>query len=486
MSRLGNQAAVLSMARLANYGLMLLSPMILVRILPVAAFGRYREFLVYTSLLIAFAAFNINDSLLYFIPAHAQSRWRIIQQSTILVACSSFAIVAFAIALDLALKGALIGNFLFPTAIYVLLFVNVDFWESSWLADHRPVPVFLYTTGRLLARMIVVVVAAITTHNIATIVWSLIALESVRLAGSVIAWKVSSKIEDRQPLTNLWRAQLQFCMPWGTAVVLAMTSRNLGNIVVVKLLGTAALAYYTIGLYGEPIIAAIRNSLSTVLLPQMVRQGSSSTEERLRVWRRGIVVNCVILFPLVIVLARYAEPLILRVFGGSYRPSVLVLQIYTLVILRECFDMTLPLRSANRTMPLVQSSVVGLLVNVVCLIFLVPRAGIAGAALSLVAAGFAEAIYLGWCVARVSKISMARLLPWGVIAKVALAAIVAGAVILSNVWTKSMGFFGLALGSVVYMTAFWLLLWLLRVPEAGLLWGWATRALRIGASKSGL
>jgi O-antigen/teichoic acid export membrane protein len=485
MSRLANQAAVLTVARLGNYGLMLLSPMILVRILPVADFGRYREFLVYTSLLIAFAAFNINDSLLYFIPAHTESRWRIIRQSTILVACISASIVLLAIFLDLGLNGALIGHFLFPTAIYVFLYVNVDFWESSWLADHRPVPVFFYTTGRLLARMIVVIVAATVTHNIAIIVWALIALESVRLIASTIAWRAISVVEDRHPTINLLRAQLRFCMPWGLAVVFAMTSRNLGNIIVVKMLGSASLAYYTIGLYGEPIIAAFRNSVSTVLLPQMVRKSASSVEERLGIWRRGIVVNCVILFPLIVLLARYAEPLIVHVFGASYRPSVLVLQIYTLVIFRECFDMTLPLRSANRTMPLVHSSLVGLLVNVACVFLLVSRAGIAGAALALVAASFAEAFYLGWCVARLSNISMVKLLPWNVIGKVALAAIVAAGVTIGNILTSSLGMAGPILTSAVYMVVFGLLLWLVRVPEAWLLWSWATRAMGMGASRSG-
>ena len=41
MAGVGNRAAVLTLARLANYGLMLVSPVILVRLLTVAQFGRY-------------------------------------------------------------------------------------------------------------------------------------------------------------------------------------------------------------------------------------------------------------------------------------------------------------------------------------------------------------------------------------------------------------------------------------------------------------
>jgi O-antigen/teichoic acid export membrane protein len=57
MSEIGNRAAILTLSRLANYGLMLVSPIVLVRLLSVADFGRYREFLLYASILQSFAVF---------------------------------------------------------------------------------------------------------------------------------------------------------------------------------------------------------------------------------------------------------------------------------------------------------------------------------------------------------------------------------------------------------------------------------------------
>ncbi|HEV7138922.1 MAG TPA: hypothetical protein VGN43_19960, partial [Steroidobacteraceae bacterium] len=94
MAGVGNRAAILTLSRLANYGLMLISPVILVRLLTVAQFGRYREFLLYASVLQSIAVFSINDSLLYCIPAHAASRWRTVRQTAVLIACSSLITVA--------------------------------------------------------------------------------------------------------------------------------------------------------------------------------------------------------------------------------------------------------------------------------------------------------------------------------------------------------------------------------------------------------
>ena len=47
MAPLAHRAAYLSLARLANYGLMLVSPIVLARVLTVEDFGHYREFLLY-------------------------------------------------------------------------------------------------------------------------------------------------------------------------------------------------------------------------------------------------------------------------------------------------------------------------------------------------------------------------------------------------------------------------------------------------------
>jgi O-antigen/teichoic acid export membrane protein len=176
------------------------------------------------------------------------------------------------------------------------------------------------------------------------------------------------------------------------------------------------------------------------------------------------------LLPISVMLARFAEPIVVFVFGAAYRPATLVLQIYTLVIVRECFDLTLPLRSASRTTPLVASTALGLGVNLVCLLVLVPRAGIAGAALSLVAASAAEALFLYGCVCRFERLSAAHLVPWGHIAKVAAAALLAGAVTLSESWTAALGMLGILCAGAVYLVVFAILLWLLGVPEAQLFW----------------
>ena len=181
MRKMVHQAALLSIARMANFGLTIISPLVLVRFLTVTDFGRYREFLLYITLLGSVASFSISESLLYFVPLHPRSTWLIVRETAVLTAIISSAVVVAFVVVDLLVPGGLVGPYLVPVALYVLLFVNVDCWKTLWIATGRLRAVMAYTAGRLAVRMLVVVCVAVMTTNVSAIIWSLIGLEALRL-----------------------------------------------------------------------------------------------------------------------------------------------------------------------------------------------------------------------------------------------------------------------------------------------------------------
>jgi O-antigen/teichoic acid export membrane protein len=468
MRGIAHQAAILSVSRIANYGLMIISPIILVRLLTVTDFGQYREFLLYASLLQTAAAFAISDSLLYFIPLHPASTWRVVRETMILTAIISSSVVGAFLALDLLVPGGLVGPYLVPVVLYVLLFVNVDCWESLWVATRRPIPVFAYTGGRLVARMVVVVCVAVVTHDVSAIIWSLIVLEALRLSGALVVWNAVDRSRFEPPIGGIRRQQLAFCVPFGLATVLSLLSRNLGSVVIAKYLGVAALAQLTIGTYGEPIILALRNSISSVVLPELVRLGGRS-DDALRLWHRSVVISCILLFPTAAIVAWYAEPLVVKAFGASYRPAIPVLQWYALVIVCACFDFSPLLRAVNKTRPFVMGGVVAALANGLALLVLMPVRGVVGAAVGLVVSNFVLTLYLGFSVRHVYGSEVRRLLPWTAVAKVAMCA-VSGAVIAFGITFESRAtLLGAACGSVLYGAVFVALLKATRLEEASTL-----------------
>jgi O-antigen/teichoic acid export membrane protein len=466
MPGIARLAVILSISRIANYGVMIISPVILVRFLTVGDFGRYREFLLYASILQSVATFAIPDSQLYFIPAHPGSIWRIVRETNLLTAVVSSLVIGGFLLLDAVMGGGLAGPYLLPVVLYVVLFVNIDFWEPFWLAINRPLPVFMYTIGRLTARMLVVVCAAVLTKDVMTIIWSLIGLESLRVTVSALMWRKLDKSAQELPLAHIRRDQLRFCIPMGLATLLFLASRNLGNVAVAKSLGAVALAQLTIGTYGEPILLALRNSISTALLPELVRRITGSREESLLLWKRTTVVNCVLMFPAAVILAWYAEPLIVNVFGASYRPAIPIMQIYGFVMVRACFDFSLLLRAINRTRPVVTGNLAAVIAAGLSLVFLLPIAGVVGAIIAVVISNFVEATYLGWSVCRIYKVSAAQIVPWGAVAKVALCALAAAALVFWVSRGLHVGLIGVMIGSAVYLAVFVALLLATGVQEA--------------------
>lgn len=475
MSGVGNRAAILTLSRIANYGLMLVSPVILVRLLTVEQFGQYREFLLYASVLQSIAVFSINDSLLYCIPAHPASRWRTVRQTAVLIGCSSLIAVAGLAVLDRATGGRIVGSMLLPICAYTIFCANLDFWDYFWVATDRPGLLFIYTSCRLAVRVLVAIVTAALTHDVQAIIWALIGVEALRMLGAAIFMMAVGRGTAEPPLPEPWREQLRYCLPSGAASALSMLNGNLSSLVVAKALGPVSLAQYSIGRFGEPVVITLRNSVSAVVLPEMVERGRCSRADSLALWKQATVVNAILLFPAIVIVERYARPLVETVFGRSYLPAAIVLQIYMIGVVRQCFDFAPALRALNRTRPLVESNLASLAACGLMLAILIPVAGVAGAMGAVVLGSIIEAVWLARSTMRSFGVRMRELVPWASISRVAVAAAIASLVLATSAWGDTFGPGGMALGSIAYLATFTLLLLALKVPEAYALLAWARR-----------
>ena len=454
-----------------NYGLVIISPMVLVRLLSEEDFGRYREFLVYFTLLSGIAAFGINSNLLKFVPEYPDAKWRFVKHSILMQFAVSVLVTGGALLLNAMFSGRLIEEYATPVALYVVLSVNIDFWEFLWLAEKRSWAVLRYTTARLLARMVVVTVTAALTEDVTTIIWSLVALEAIRLLISGIAWRVKAQDETKRDPVS-WREQLQYCLPFGAALVVVTISKSVGPLVVAKMMGPAALAQFAIGTYLQPVINVVRNSLSDVVLPEMTSQkGNAQPSDRLKLWRSSTVVTGIVLCAACVLLAKFADVIIVTLFSETYRPAVPIFQVFLLVFLRATFDFGVPLRAINRNAPILHSNLLSLALRIVLVIALIPAWGLMGAVIGIVIAVFFEGAYLAWRTAKAFDISVARLAPWLDLLKIMIAAIAAGVVLIGDFWTDHLGFFGIFPAGIAYGVLFALLLSQLKIPEVDLLIG---------------
>jgi O-antigen/teichoic acid export membrane protein len=453
-----------------NQGLVVISPILLVRLLTVEEFGRYREFLLYAGLLTTFCAFGINNSLLYFIPARPHSVRQMVRQATVMTFGTSVLVVGITLLADYIAKGAILGGLQLPVAIYVLLFVNLDFWEFYWLALKRPLPVFAYTTGRLIARIVVVVTAASIWRDVMPIIWSLVGLEILRIVVSAFAWRrAGGKLDQTEAghgvEESCWNEQFRYCLPIGLALILVTLNKSLGNLFVTKTLGVVALAHYSIGTHIQPVIGVLRNSISDAVLPELAALKNTKGEAALELWRRSTIVSMILLTAAGVVLFEFAHTFVVTLFSPSYEPAVLIFQLYLLVLVREVFDFGVALRAANKTAPIVTSSLFAILLNLLLLITVLPIWGLPAAALAFVISRWTEGLVLSRSTLRAYNIGIGGLARWLDLGKVALAALLASVVFYGSFWLDHFGLIGVVLGSAVFMVLFVIFLLALRVPE---------------------
>lgn len=487
MASLTRQALIVSASRFINQGLMVISPVILVRLLSVEDFGQYREFLMYATVVGNLAAFSLANSLLYFVGLQPEAAWGYVRRISIALAVSSgVAVTGFAL-LDRLLPTPLIGPELWPCVLYVLFYVNLDFWEFLWVAQKRPSAVFAYTSGRLVLRIVVVIAAALYARDVEAILWSLVVLEGVRLAISAYWMNREARAAPEVPLNVSWKQMLDFCVPSGIAVFVTTLNSSLGGMFIDQSLGEAALAQFVIGGYVIMVVYPLRNSISDVLLPEMAAQTARSKNGWLPLWQRSVVLFAILLLPMAVILARYAEPFVTTVFSDKYRSAVLVFQVHCLLLVISCFDIALVLRAVNKTRGLLTANFICVAVNLGAMAVLVPPYGSAGAAAALVVSGVVGLVYLLWLVARMQELRMTELLPSARLVQVTVAALLAALVLVPSFWTESMGLFGAALASGLFLLAFVALLRMLKVAEAQWLLGMvlARLPLRRAAARAG-
>jgi len=466
MASLTRQAVIVSASRFINQGLMVISPVILVRLLSVEEFGTYRAFLLYTTLVGNLAAFSLANSLLYFVGLQPEGAWGYVRRIVFSLAITSSLAVAGFVVVDALLPEPLMRQHLLPCVLYVLFYVNVDFWEFLWLAQKNPSRVFAYTAGRLLLRITVVVAAATLTREVQTIVWSLVVLEGLRLLVSVYWWRRLAQGAESQPLKSSWRDQLEFCIPSGLAVFVTTLNSSLGGVFINQSLGEAELAQFVVAGYVIMVVYPLRNSISDVLLPELAGLSATARNAWVPLWQRSIVLFAILLLPMAILLGRYADLFLTTVFSDKYQGATLLFQLHCVLLALSCFDVALALRAVNRTRALVVANFVCVGVNIGAMVLLVPHYGSAGAGIALVLSSIAGLVYLLHVLGEMQGLRMSELLPGRRLAQVLLASAVASLVIIPNFWTGIMGVAGGLLASGLFGLCFIGMLHVLKVDEA--------------------
>lgn len=468
LSTLTSRSVVLVAARLSKYLVLLLSPVLLVRILDVEAYGQYREFVLYAMLLATVLSFGVSGNLLYFIPKDPANERVFCNQSILfLLATTTVGLAVLYLGRDLV-TGFTSFDYLGLLLGYVFFYVNLDLVESYFLAKKRSDYVFVYSALMVLVRVAAVIGSAYVTRDPQQIIIVMTAVEAAKFLLLAVWWKRAVNISwafDK----SLAREQLQYIVPIGAGLVAANVNQRFGGIFIAASLGPSALAIYAIGIYQIPIIGIVRSAVSDVIFPDMVQRGHSDAQKTLDLWQRANVVFCFIVFPIFTLFMFYSEQFIVTMFTRNYIDAVPVFQVMLMMMVRLCFEMGTPLRARNKNGFFLKANLWALFLNVVLTLLLFERFGLMAPAIALVVSDILMAVYLGWAVTDIYSISVSRLFMWPKVAKLIVAGLSGLPILLAGRYLANDSGIAVLTAATLYLVTYVLVVKRMRVDEADLL-----------------
>ena len=446
-----------------NYSVMLLSPIFLVRIFDMHAYGQYREFILYATLIAGVIEFTINTNLIYFVPKYPdRERQSVTHTAFLILIASSVGLIAVYI-----FKGLILArtsyDFIAPLIVYLFFFLNFEFFENYWLGKKRTDYVLYYSSGRVIVRTVALLVSAYVSRDVMTVIRTLIVVECVKC---LFVFAMLRTVLTRRLDRALLREQLRFILPLGSAVVLGLINTQLANLFISIKMGVERLALYAIGGQQIPIHNIVRASVMDVLFPEMTQIGEA---ERLQLWRRANVIFCFMVFPVYAVFFCYARPFIETLFTANYLAALPLFRIYLTLIVIQSFEMGTPIRAINQNKYYIFGSIFGLSVNIGLILLLYRQVGFITPALSFVLGELVTVVYLASRILRLYRIPLSALLLWRRVftilccAVLALPALVAGRWVDLNPVVRAVSF------SILYLAVYYIAIRRFKISEVELL-----------------
>jgi len=426
MSSFVSRGAVLASARLLNQALALLSPLLLVRLLDIVDYGRYRQFMAVALLVTSLGGFALTANLTYLLARTPQRAPADITKTSVLMFVVALVSALIVVVLHPWIVPEEIASSWWLMSLYVFMFLNLEVVVAYWLARRRSVEVMQYTLVVTAWRLGTLLGAALYFREVEMIFVTLVCAEAMKNL-AIYLW-----LRTRGLLVFRWdRAvldeQVRLVTPLGLGSILHKAN-DFGRVVVGAVLGPVPLAIYSTAHYQVPLVNIVQTSLSDVIFPDLVKRAQRDPAEGLRLWKRAQMMVAAVIVPAWVLLSYFAEPLIRLAFTDAYVAATPFFQVFLLLMLRQCFQYSTLLRSVEDNASFATSSAIALAINIALIAALMPAFGLWGPTLGMVVSQMWTGYYLGRRVMVRYRVPASQIFHWRKLAWSLLAALLAGTI----------------------------------------------------------
>jgi O-antigen/teichoic acid export membrane protein len=405
-----SRGAVLACARLLNQALALLSPLMLVRLLDIVEYGRYRQFMATAMLVTSLGGFALAANLNYLIARSPERAASDITKTCVLMALVGFVSALLVAALRQWIVPVEIGSSWLLLAVYVFLFLNLEVLVSYWLAHGRSFPVMLYTLVVTVWRLGTLLAAALYFDDVEMIFVTIVCAEASKNL-AIYLWLRARGLLLFRWQHDVFREQVKLVAPLGLGSVLNKAN-DFGKVVVGMQLGPVPMALYATAAYQVPLVSIVQTSLSDVIFPDMVKRAQKDPNAGFALWKRAQALVFALICPAWLLLTYFAEPLIRVAFTEAYVAATPFFQVFLLLMIRQSFQFSVPLRSVADNASFATSNAIALIINAAFIIALLPGYGLWAPTLGLVVGQAWTSIYLGRRLLRRFGLPLAELCQW--------------------------------------------------------------------------
>jgi O-antigen/teichoic acid export membrane protein len=469
---------VLAFARISNYGILLVSPILFVRILDQHAYGQYREFVVYALALATILGFSVKTSILYFIPRDPDNERKYLTQTALFIFATSTLGLGVVYAARHVVLAKASFDFALPLSLYVFFFLNLDFVESYWLAKKRSNYVLYYSTAKSAIKITLSMAVAYSTRSVEAIIATLVAFEVCKFL-ILLAWFLIRRLFTMSLDADLIREHLRLVLPFGAGTVLYNLNQQLGKLFTSMALGPGALAIYTIGAYQIPIMGVVRSAAADILFPDMVQRGKADPMAGLTLWNRANVLYCFVVFPVFTLLFFYADVFVTTLFTDQYIAAVPIFRVCLLMMLRQCFETSTPLRAMNENRYFLIGNSIAIAVNSTFIYAAFDSLGLMAAPLGLLASELFLVLFMATRVLKVYSIRLREMLLWRKLMTLALAIAWNLPILLIGEWVPMGDTIRAMVFSSLFITGFLVVVRLYRIDEVDLVIARTLRRVRV-------
>jgi len=410
MSSFVSRGAVLASARLLNQALMLLSPLLLVRLLDIVDYGRYRQFMAVAMLLTSLSGFALTANLTYLLARSPKRAAVDISKTAMLMFCVATLSALVVVIGHPWIVPPEIEDSWWLLALYVFMFLNLDVVQAYWLAHRQSLQVMKYTLAVTAWRLGMLLGAATWSHDVEMIFATIVCSETLRIM-AVYLWLRARGLVVFRWDSGVLREQLRLAGPLGLGSMLNKAN-DFGRVVVGSVMGPVPLAIYTTAAYQVPLVSIVQTSLSDAIFPDMVKRAQRNPAEGLRLWMRAQMMVAAVIVPAWLLLSYYAEPLIRLAFTHQYASAAPYFQVFMLLMVRQCFQFSTLLRAVEDNASFATSNAVALAINATILFALMPRFGLWGPTLGMVVGQCWTGYYLGRRVMKRYGVPLSGIYQW--------------------------------------------------------------------------